>query len=111
MVIMVLAIFPTNVGSLPSKRRSMTYIDYPGMLLSLVGSVMLTFALEQGGLAYSWDSAPIVVSFVVTGVSFLAFGVWEWFISETRQSDKKPKVLPLFPIHLASRRVSGFGLV
>lgn len=81
------------------------------MLLSLVWSVMLTFAVEQGDLAYSWDSDPIVVSFVVTGVSLLAFGVWERFISETRESDEKPKVLPLFSIHLASRRVSGFGLV
>ncbi|KAM7204961.1 Major facilitator superfamily domain containing protein [Rhypophila sp. PSN 637] len=112
MFILVLAIFPSNVGTLPGKQRSLAYIDYPGMVLSLAGSVLLTFALEQGGLAgYPWNSGPIVASFVITGVSFLAFGVWEWFISEMRPSDKKPNILPLFPVHLASRRVSGFGLL
>ncbi|KAM7215801.1 Major facilitator superfamily domain containing protein [Rhypophila decipiens] len=112
MFILVLAIFPSNVGTLPGKRKSLAHIDYPGMVLSLAGSVLLTFALEQGGLAgYPWNSGPIVASFVITGVSFLAFGVWEWFISEMRPSDKKPKILPLFPVHLASRRVSGFGLL
>ena len=48
MLILVLATFPANVGVLPHKRQSLVYIDYPGMMLSLVVSVMLTFTLEQG---------------------------------------------------------------
>lgn len=111
MLISVLAIFPANNGVLGRKRERLAYIDYPGMLLSLVGSVMLIFCLEQGGLHYAWDSAPIIAGFAISGLAFLAFGVWEWFISEERVSEKKPKMLPLFPIHLVSRRVSGFGLL
>ncbi|KAK4118273.1 MFS general substrate transporter [Parathielavia appendiculata] len=108
---LVLWIFPVNSGVLSRKRQAVSYIDYPGMVLSLAGSVMLTFGLEEGGLAYSWNSPPVVVAFVVAGVAFVAFGVWEWYISEKRNSNRKLKTLPLFPVHLATRRVSGFALL
>ncbi len=118
MLILVLARFPANVGALPHKRQSLVYIDYPGMVLWLVGSVMLTFTLEKGGLAYTWDSLQAVVGFVASGVAVLAFAVWEWFISERRggsssSNNKKSanKMLPLLPMRLVSRRVSAFAVL
>jgi hypothetical protein len=111
-LVLVLMFFPANVGDLPLKRRAFSYVDYPGMLLSLAGSVMLTFALEQGGLAYPWKSPTIVASFVVSGLALLAFATWEWLISgEAPWSPLKHKMLPLFPSHLITRRVLGFSML
>ncbi|KAK4149586.1 drug resistance transporter EmrB/QacA subfamily [Chaetomidium leptoderma] len=122
-LVLVLTVFPANAGTLSPKRQILMYMDYPGTVLSLVGAVMLTFVLEQGGLVYSWDSPQVVVGFVVSGVVFLAFVAWEWFISKSSSSGgggrssssnggkKRPNMLPLFPMHLVTRRVLGFALL
>jgi hypothetical protein len=50
---------------------------------------------------YKWDSADILVPLVVSGVSFVTFLLWEYFLS-TRSYNN---VQPVFPLRLISSRV------
>ncbi|KAJ4022772.1 hypothetical protein NW766_001819 [Fusarium irregulare] len=81
-------------------------VDFVGMVVSLAASILIVFALEQGGVAYSWGSGAIVSTFVLSGVLWIAFVVWERLLS------KKDGVRePMFPWSLVhSRFVMGLLL-
>jgi hypothetical protein len=54
-------------------------IDYLGGILLLVASTLLVFALQQGGsTAFSWSSAAIVSSLVISSICWISFAVWTW---------------------------------
>ncbi|KAI1072877.1 hypothetical protein LB507_011464 [Fusarium sp. FIESC RH6] len=73
--------------------------DFVGMVVSLVASILIVFALEQGGVAYPWGSGAIVSTFVLSGVLWIAFVVWERVLS------KKDGVRePMFPWSLVHNR-------
>ncbi|KAL8843746.1 MAG: hypothetical protein Q9176_001954 [Flavoplaca citrina] len=83
-------------------------IDWPGVILSLAGSIVLVFPLEQGGVQYPWNSATIISTFVVAGVAWVAFVIWETFL--TLQGHRF-LMLPVFPVRLATHRVVGSALL
>ncbi|KAI0097180.1 major facilitator superfamily transporter [Nemania sp. FL0031] len=86
--------FRTMIESKAWKR-----IDFLGALLSLAASILLVFALQQGGVAYSWNSSAIIASFVVSGLLWIGFVLWE------RKLSLQPIVCePLFPWRLAKNR-------
>ncbi|KAI9778082.1 MAG: hypothetical protein M1839_008386 [Geoglossum umbratile] len=103
-IVLVILIFPANVGPLPISRQTLAYVDYPGIILSLAGSVLLIFGLEQGGTVYQWTSSAIVAAFTFAGFSFTAFALWEWMISYQIITTS---MLPVFPARLITRRVFG----
>lgn len=74
-------------------------VDYLGAFASLAASILLVFALEQAGLEYPWKSAPIIASFVLSGVFWLVFLGWE-----RQLSLKNTACEPLFPWRLARNR-------
>ena len=74
-------------------------VDFLGAFTSLAASIVLVFALEQAGVEYPWNSAPIVVSFVLSGVLWVAFIGWERAISL-----KNGACEPMFPWRLACSR-------
>ncbi|KAF5700460.1 major facilitator superfamily transporter [Fusarium globosum] len=47
-------------------------VDFVGMAVSLAASILIIFALEQGGVAYPWGSGAIVSTFVLSGVFWIA---------------------------------------
>ncbi|KAL7621663.1 hypothetical protein AAE478_008990 [Parahypoxylon ruwenzoriense] len=102
--------FPRNAKPLLITRRTFASLDYLGMLLCLVASMMVIFALEQGGLFYPWNSAVIVASFVISAIGFVGFVVWEWLISINHRWAPK-STLPLFPVHLGKQRIVGFSFL
>ncbi|KAL9594715.1 MAG: hypothetical protein Q9219_006879 [cf. Caloplaca sp. 3 TL-2023] len=57
--------FPSPPKVLEGGPRRLAQIDWPGVILSLAGSIILVFPLEQGGVQYSWSSAIIISTFVV----------------------------------------------
>ncbi|PYH67690.1 putative MFS multidrug transporter [Aspergillus vadensis CBS 113365] len=110
----VIWFFPRNDGRLPINRLSFNRIDWPGILLSLIGSVFLLLALEEGGSAFSWDGSLIVVSFIVTGAAWIAFIAWEIYVAmvySRRTSSFASKMMPVFPIWLIRRRIVCASLI
>lgn len=83
-------------------------IDWLGVILSLVGSIVLVFPLEQGGVQYPWNSATIISTFVVAGVAWVAFVVWETYLT---MQGHRFLMLPVFPVRLATHRVVGSALL
>ncbi|OBR04791.1 Drug resistance transporter EmrB/QacA subfamily [Colletotrichum higginsianum IMI 349063] len=106
---MVIFFFPRNARPLQVTRTTFASMDYLGMLLYLTASIMIVFALEEGGLFYPWDGPVVIASFVISGIGFVSFLGWEWVLS------KKPWVknstLPLFPMHLVRQRIISFSFL
>ena len=100
--------FPKNRPSLDGGPRRLARIDWPGVILSLAGSVVLVFPLEQGGVQYPWNSATVISTFVVAGLSWVAFAGWETYL--TLQGHRM-SMLPVFPMRLAAHRVVGAALL
>ncbi|KAK8060538.1 drug resistance transporter EmrB/QacA subfamily [Apiospora saccharicola] len=98
-------IFPVNSEPLPIRRRTFSFVDYPGMLLSLLGVVTLIYAIEKGGARQAWSSPDIVATLATSAVAITGFVVWEWLVSNAKTS--KIQMLPLFPIRLIQKRVLG----
>ena len=79
--------------------RAWRRIDYLGALLLLGASVTLIFALQQGGVAYAWNSVAIIVTFTLSGLLWLGFLAWQ------RQLSLWNTVLePIFPWRVACNR-------
>ncbi|GKT69111.1 drug resistance transporter [Colletotrichum tofieldiae] len=106
---MVVIFFPKNARPLTITRNTFASMDYLGMLLYLTASIMVVFALEEGGLFYRWNSTVIVASFIISGVGFVCFLIWEWVIS--KKQSVKSSTLPLFPMHLVKQRIISFSFL
>ncbi|KAK8080770.1 hypothetical protein PG997_008588 [Apiospora hydei] len=91
-------IFPANSEPLPLSRRTLYFIDWPGMLLSLLGVITLIYALEKGGARQRWASPDIIATLALSGVGLIGFVAWEWIVSDPKK--KRTRMLPLFPIRL-----------
>ncbi|KAF4487966.1 major facilitator superfamily transporter [Fusarium agapanthi] len=74
-------------------------VDFVGMAVSLAASILIIFALEQGGVAYPWGSGAIVSTFVLSGVLWIAFIAWERLLSKKRGVRE-----PMFPWSLVHNR-------
>ncbi|KAF4949860.1 hypothetical protein FGADI_8604 [Fusarium gaditjirri] len=74
-------------------------VDVVGMVVSLAASILIIFALEQGGVAYPWGSGAIVSTFVLSGVLWVAFVAWERLLSK-RGGVREP----MFPWSLVHNR-------
>lgn len=70
-----------------------------GVVSSLAASVLLVFALQQAGVVYAWNSGPIISTFVISGVLWVAFLVWQ-----RRLSLAHGVCEPVFPWRLACNR-------
>jgi hypothetical protein len=69
---------------------------------------MLVFAIQDGGVRYAWKSAAIIIPFVVSGMCWIVFGIWEVLLWRRGLSTTTK---PLFPIHLIKNRIVGAALV
>jgi hypothetical protein len=67
-------------------------VDLLGMFLLLASSILLIFALEEGGTRYAWDSGAIISTLVLAVVTGIAFWVWELLIDNDRWAME-----PVFP--------------
>jgi MFS family permease len=78
-------------------------LDWVGTTLSLAGSILLCFALEEAGTVYAWGSAVIIVTLVISGVCWVAFVFWERVIEKNGNSKQEA----ILPWRLVSHRISG----
>ncbi|KAJ5644614.1 hypothetical protein N7507_010625 [Penicillium longicatenatum] len=72
--------------------RSFANLDFVGSFLMIAGSFLIVTVLNEANLAFSWDSRASIALLVLTGVSWIAFFVWEWYLSSVSGAD------PIFPI-------------
>ncbi|GKU05363.1 unnamed protein product [Fusarium langsethiae] len=89
-----------QVTRLKLKRSNWARIDYLGIFLLLSASVLLVFALEEGGTRYRWDSAVVISTLVIAIVFFFGFGFWEVHVE--RSSSKQE---PVFPPSICNDRI------
>lgn len=81
-------------------------VDWPGVVLSLAGSILLVFALESGGVQFAWRSAAVIASFIISGICLIGFSCWESFLTS-----RSTIMLPIFPTRLVAGRVIAASLV
>ena len=82
-------------------RKSIQRLDILGAFLNLSASILLVFALEEGGSRFPWDDAPIIATFVLSGVLLTAFVGWETIIGRLTQNVQEP----IFPLRLVRDRI------
>lgn len=80
-------------------------IDFVGAFVSLGASILMIFALEQGGVAYPWRSGTIISIFILSGALWVGFVYWERKLSKRNGTCE-----PIFPWRLAHNRF-GMGLL
>lgn len=81
-------------------KASFYRIDILGVLLLLTASVLLVFALEEGGTSYSWRSPTIISIIVLAGACWIVVICWEHFVDKSKSAQE-----PIFPLRLLKDRV------
>ena len=74
-------------------KASLSRIDIFGVFLLLAASVLLVFALEEGGARFSWGSAVIISTIVLAGIGWVSFVGWEYFVDKSASLQE-----PIFPL-------------
>ncbi|KAJ5383849.1 Major facilitator superfamily domain general substrate transporter [Penicillium concentricum] len=98
-IVAIIVAMPKNFGldqHTPSFRtrasyRSFANLDIMGSLLMMAGSFLIVAVLNETNLAFSWSSRDAIALLVLTGLSWIAFFTWEWYISGIPGKD------PIFP--------------
>lgn len=58
-------------------------IDVIGALFLLAGAFLLLTALLEASVNFPWSSATIITLLVISGVAWIAFFAWEWYLSHS----------------------------
>ncbi|KAG6066762.1 hypothetical protein E4U32_005409 [Claviceps aff. humidiphila group G2b] len=83
-------------------------IDFLGSAMLISSSGFLVFAMQQAGSqVLAWNSPGIIISFIVSILSWLTFILWEIHLARKRHRH----IEPIFPIHLMGKRVYAAGLL
>ena len=67
-------------------------LDGAGTILSIGSIVCLVMAINFGGTLYSWDSAQIIVLFIMSGILLVVFALQQGFTFLTKETSR------LFPV-------------
>ncbi|ROW03115.1 hypothetical protein VMCG_05822 [Cytospora schulzeri] len=67
----------TQVLRSKMQKSAWSRLDVVGMTLLLVSSVLLIFALEEGGTRFAWSSGAIISTLVLAIILGAAFAAWE----------------------------------
>ncbi|MCJ1349663.1 hypothetical protein MMC31_007904 [Peltigera leucophlebia] len=97
--------FPIPAGTSPNEKKkfpfvsrvSLAKLDLLGAGLLLSGSLLLATALLEASNRFSWSSGGTISLLVVSGLSWICFFLWEWYI--TGQNGKQEPVFPWRFVH------------
>jgi hypothetical protein len=81
-------------------KSALHQVDFFGAFLVLTACSFIIAALQEGNFQYAWDSGLVISFLVISGLSWLAFIVWEWFICR-----HELKISPMFPWRLTQNRL------
>ena len=83
-------------------------VDYTGSLLLLAASILLIFAMQEGGTyAIPWNTAALGACLTLVPACFLTFIVWQSWLAA--HPDFPIKVI--FPVSVAIKRVQGGAIL
>lgn len=98
-------VFPANSKPLSIRRRTFSFIDFPGMILSLLGVILMVYGIERGGVRQIWTTPNVLAPIAISATALIGFVTWETCLSHVKV--RRIKMIPLLPIHLITRRVLG----
>ncbi|KAE9365743.1 MFS multidrug transporter-like protein [Stipitochalara longipes BDJ] len=75
-------------------------VDSIGAVLLLIATTFLVAALEEAGQEYAWRSAFVISLMTITGVTCIAFILWERRVTPTAKITE-----PIFPWRLMTSRI------
>lgn len=88
-----------NIKSQPSRRlgyiSGLAIIDWPGIIMFILGVGCIILAMQWGGNQYAWSSPAVVVPFVIGGILCILFFIYEYLLGPGRT------VARLFPRQIA----------
>lgn len=88
--------------------KTLSSVDFVGAILLLAFSILIVFALQEGGTyTYRWNSPAIVVTLVLSGVTLIAFIAWQELVSRRSAWPVKG----IFPIQIAKTRTMGSNIL
>lgn len=83
-------------------RTALSKVDFIGNTLLILASILLVFAVEQGGsFVWEWSSPVIIWSLVISAIAWVLLSVWEAYLFYGHGQ----RIEPIFPLHLAVGRV------
>jgi len=74
-----------------SKIQQLKDLDYVGIVLFVAGFLVFLLGLSWGGSVYPWQSAHVIATMVIGGITLVIFVLWEIYAKLKE---------PLLPIHL-----------
>lgn len=80
--------------------ESLQKVDLIGVVLLLAATVLLVCALEEAGIDYQWSSALVITFFVVAGLLWIVFSIWERHVTNDHKQQE-----PVFPWRFVKSRV------
>ncbi|KAF2856133.1 MFS general substrate transporter [Plenodomus tracheiphilus IPT5] len=97
----------TNSGE--SKRagyiNGLAIIDWPGMIMFIIGVGCIILAIQWGGTEYSWSSAPVIIPLVVGVVLTIVFFGYEYLLGPDRTVSRLfPRQVPMIPSTLFRKK-------
>ncbi|PIG69496.1 efflux pump antibiotic resistance protein [Aspergillus arachidicola] len=112
--ILLLIVLPANFPNAPSTQTASSQYKGAGMkiktffrradtlgaLALLTASSFTIAALQEGNFDYAWSSGLVISFLVISGIFWIAFLLWEWFISK-----KDLDIYAMFPWRLAGNRI------
>lgn len=84
-------------------------VDYIGSVLAVAVSSMICIAIEMGNKLFPWNSAPIIVLFIVGGLLIPVFVFYELKVAEHPVVDIRLFSIPNIPITCLINFLTGAG--
>ncbi|CAK7218972.1 hypothetical protein SCUCBS95973_003663 [Sporothrix curviconia] len=98
LVLLCLCYFPPSMHDLHTKwtwKTELRKLDYGGILIFTVLSVLILLGLNWGGGTYAWSDPHVVAPLVIGFVLVIVFGVYETYM---------PLEQPILPVKLLKNR-------
>ncbi|KAF3937745.1 hypothetical protein ABW19_dt0203791 [Dactylella cylindrospora] len=84
-----------EVGKVSLNKETLSRIDYGGGFLSVAWSILLVYALQEGGAEYPWGHSVIIGTLASGILGLFLFAGYEWYIAR-----KSSIIEPIFPLRL-----------
>lgn len=87
-------------------------IDWPGLIMFILGVGSIILAVQWGGTQYDWDSAAVVAPFVIGGILCVAFFGYEYLLGPGRAIARLfPQQVPMIPSTLFRKQDTSLLMV
>jgi hypothetical protein len=85
--------------------NGLAIIDWPGLVMFILGVGLIILAVQWGGTQYTWSSAAVVAPFVLGGMLCIAFFGYEYLLGPGRAVARMfPRQVPMIPSTLFRKK-------